>query len=372
MREDALERDALLGDELGAFLHAHRAESPGADQRHLPAEEIGTHVERDIAALADVAGCAPRPHAAHRCAACGRGAGAVERKVDADAARQLLQCLHRIFLRGVDHGIGAEFLRQLHALRRSLHRDHPRAHRHAEHGGGQTDRALAENSERVAAAEFHSLESSIGSAGAAGDRGAFGKAELLRQFHDGFCGDFEIVGVPAMRGDAVDRDAGAAELRPADAAVRADAAARVVMVHHALAGRRFVLRYAGTARHHHAAGLVTTDEWFAVPAKPERGLRGAGRRAVELEIRAAHARGLHLEHHFARTGRRIGEAAQLDVALAEEDDAAHAASSAARAASSCRRICAASSTTPSLCPSTPSRRCARRGNSARWSRRPGP
>src|SRR5256885_2059739 len=38
MREDALERNFLLRDEFRAFLHAHGAEGPGADQRHLPAQ----------------------------------------------------------------------------------------------------------------------------------------------------------------------------------------------------------------------------------------------------------------------------------------------------------------------------------------------
>src|SRR5438128_2171264 len=107
-----------------------------------------------------------------------------------------------------------------------------------------------------------------------------------------------------MCSDAIDRDPGAAELRPADAAMRAGAAAGVVMIHHAARGRRFALGDAGTARYHHAAGLVPSDERFTGAAQTERSLRHTRRRAVELEIRAAHARGLHLEHHFARTGRR--------------------------------------------------------------------
>src|SRR5689334_13842251 len=127
----------------------------------------------------------------------------------------------------------------------------------------------------------------------------------------------------AVRGHAIDRDPRAAKLRPADAAVRADAAARIVVVHHPQSVGRFLLRDAGAARHHHAARLVSANERLGAIAEAE-GLRGfARRRAIELEVGAAHARSLHLEHALARTGRRIGEAAQLDLALAEEDDAAH-------------------------------------------------
>src|SRR5207344_2373212 len=108
-------------------------------------------------------------------------------------------------------------------------------------------------------------------------------------------------------------------------------------------------------------GLVAADKGFGELAQSERGLRRPGRRAVELQIRAAHARGLHLDDDFARAGRGIGKAAQLDLALAQEDDAAHAASSAAPAWSSCRATSAASSRKPSPGPSIRSRRCARPG-----------
>src|SRR5688572_29337444 len=103
----------------------------------------------------------------------------------------------------------------------------------------------------------------------------------------------------------------------------AHAAACVVVVHDALADRRLALRDAGPARHHHPAGLVAGDEGFTDTSQAKRGLRGARRRAVELEVRAAHARGLHLDHDLAGAGRGVGEAAQLDLAVAEEDDAAH-------------------------------------------------
>jgi len=45
--------------------------------------------------------------------------------------------------------------------------------------------------------------------------------------------------------------------------------------------------------------------------------------AVELEIRAAHARGLHLDHDFARARRGIGEVAHFHVPVAEKHSATH-------------------------------------------------
>src|SRR5688572_29518091 len=127
----------------------------------------------------------------------------------------------------------------------------------------------------------------------------------------------------AVGGDAIDRDARLAELRPADAAVLAHAAAGVVVVHDPLADRRFLLRDTGAARRDHAARLVTADEGLRVGAEAERLLRLAGRRAVELEVRATQARGLHLDHHFAGAWRGIVEVADFDLPVAEEHCAAH-------------------------------------------------
>ena len=64
---------------------------------------------------------------------------------------------------------------------------------------------------------------------------------------------------------------------------------------------------------------------LGIGAEAERLLRLARRRAVELEVRAAHARGLHLDHYFARAGRGIGEVANFDLSVAEKDRTAHAA-----------------------------------------------
>src|SRR5438046_5883301 len=96
----------------------------------------------------------------------------------------------------------------------------------------------------------------------------------------------------------------------------AHAATRVMMVHDALADGRFAFRHPGAARRDHAAGLVPGDERPGIAAQAERRLRSAGRRAVELEIAAAHARGLHLDHHLAGTWRRGRDNGASDPAIA--------------------------------------------------------
>src|SRR5689334_13969198 len=101
------------------------------------------------------------------------------------------------------------------------------------------------------------------------------------------------------------------------------------MIHDPLADGRFTLRHARSARSDHAARLVPGDERLGPLPEPERLLRLARRRAVELEIRAAQPGGLHLDHDFARTGRRIWEVAHLDTAIAEEHRALHFRSSGA-------------------------------------------
>src|SRR5581483_217648 len=59
VREELLHVDLVVGDELGAVGLALLGEGPRADQRHLPAQHVGAHVEGDLAALADEAGRAP-------------------------------------------------------------------------------------------------------------------------------------------------------------------------------------------------------------------------------------------------------------------------------------------------------------------------
>ncbi len=220
--------------------------------------------------------------------------------------------------------ISSKSFGQLEALGAGLDGDDAKAHRCAEQRRRESHWPLAEHGERVAAADVHAPQRAEGGAGAACDRGAFGEGELLGKLHQRPRRHLQVIGVAAVCRDAVDGDAGAAELRPADAAVLADAAAGIVMVHDALTGGRLALRDAGPARDDDAARLVAGDERVLQIAESESLLRFPGRRAVELQVRAAHARGLHLDHHLARPGRRVGKGAQLDLAIAEEDGAAHA------------------------------------------------
>src|SRR5207302_8741050 len=96
------------------------------------------------------------------------------------------------------------------------------------------------------------------------------------------------------------------------------AAARVMVIHDALADGGFALRHAGAARGDHAAGLVTGDDRLRPVAQPQRCLRRARPRAAELEIAAAHAGGLQLDHDLALAGRRVRKIADLDFLVAQE------------------------------------------------------
>src|ERR1700730_1910037 len=108
----------------------------------------------------------------------------------------------------------------------------------------------------------------------------------------------------AVSGHAVDDDTLGAELRPADAAMLADAAAFVVMHHHPSAERRLALADTRADGDDDAAGLVTGDHRPAHLAQAER-LAPALRRAIEFEVAAAHAGRLDLEYDLVRAGRRV-------------------------------------------------------------------
>ena len=125
-----------------------------------------------------------------------------------------------------------------------------------------------------------------------------------------------------MAGHAVDDDALAAELGPADTAVLAAPAALVVMDHHALTGRRVGLADAGAPRGNHAARLVAGDDRSALAAQAERRRRVADG-AVGMQIAPAHPRGLHGDDHFAGPRRRVGEFTQLELPATEENYATH-------------------------------------------------
>ena len=64
--EQRVHVDPAVGDEAGAVGLADGREGPGANQRHLPAQQIVADIESHLAALADEAGLAPGAQAFHR------------------------------------------------------------------------------------------------------------------------------------------------------------------------------------------------------------------------------------------------------------------------------------------------------------------
>jgi D-arabinose 1-dehydrogenase-like Zn-dependent alcohol dehydrogenase len=66
---------------------------------------------------------------------------------------------------------------------------------------------------------------------------------------------------------------------------------------------------------------VAADHRRAVAAQAHR--LGPALDAVELEIAAAHARGLDLQHHLAGSGHRVRKLLELELALAQKHHAAH-------------------------------------------------
>src|SRR5262249_24982935 len=133
-----------------------------------------------------------------------------------------------------------------------------------------------------------------------------------------------IIGVPTMRGDAIDGGAGDAHLRPAAAAMLARTAAAIMVHHDARANLRRALVDFAPDRGHHPAGLVTGNDWAFELAEPKRGGFLAGR-AIELQIAAAHPRRLDLDHDVVWSGRRIGKFADLQFASAKKTYPAHRA-----------------------------------------------
>src|SRR5689334_22795231 len=125
---------------------------------------------------------------------------------------------------------------------------------------------------------------------------------------------------PIDLGDTLD-----AELHPAGGAVLADAAAAIVVLHHALADARLLLGYTLPDRDDDTARLMAGDHRTAI-AEPKR-RRGAlpFRGAIEFQVAAAHAGGLDLQHDLARARRGIGELAQLELAPAQKDNSLHGA-----------------------------------------------
>src|ERR1700751_4406856 len=127
-----------------------------------------------------------------------------------------------------------------------------------------------------------------------------------------------------MCGDAVDRASGNAHLRPAAAAMLADAAAAIVVHHDASANLGGALVDLTPHRSHHLAWFMAGDDRALELAKPKRRGFSAGR-AIELEITAAHSGRPDFDNDIMGPGRRIGHFDDLQFASTQKAHAAHRA-----------------------------------------------
>ena len=222
-----------------------RRERPGADQRHLPAQQVGADVERHLSALADEAGLAPGAHAAHRLP---RAPAATTRR-RATGARPGRAVSSRIASTTIVRRPPDRSPRRrrtpwrARAARRwcrarSRARPWPRrAASPTSPTGPWPKMAMVSppcRSSRCSAPQAVPVPQEIAAPVVEG--------ELVRQRHQRARRHLHVAGMRAVAGDAVDLgDALDAELRPAGRAVLADAAAAVVMLHHALADARLLL-----------------------------------------------------------------------------------------------------------------------------------
>ncbi len=113
-----------------------------------------------------------------------------------------------------------------------------------------------------------------------------------------------------------------AELLPAGTAVDALGAALVVMHHHARADPRLAFGHAGADRGDDPAGLMAGDGRIGIDGEPD-AAAAVARPAVLMQVGAAHARCLHLDHHLAGAGRGVGKFHERELTVAGEHDAAH-------------------------------------------------
>src|SRR5260221_6800016 len=113
-----------------------------------------------------------------------------------------------------------------------------------------------------------------------------------------------------------------AELLPSGAAMVALGAALIMMHHDALADARFRGPDRGADRDHHAAGFVPGDD-SALPHRHAGRPRLALGAAVMMQVAAAHAGRLHLDHDIMGIGGGIFERHQFQPTFAREYNAAH-------------------------------------------------
>src|SRR5262249_18493094 len=127
-----------------------------------------------------------------------------------------------------------------------------------------------------------------------------------------------------MCGDAIDRAAGDAHLRPAAPAMLTGPAAAIVVHHDTGADPSGLFVDLAPHRSHHPAWRVAGYDRALKLAKPER--RGfAADRPVELEIAAAHPRRLDFDDNVMGTGCRVGKFSDLQFTSAQETHPAHRA-----------------------------------------------
>ena len=237
---------------------------------------------------------------------------------------QVLDRADRVVRARIDGLPGAELLGPLQPFRADVERDDAGAHRRRELGRRQADRPLAEQRDRVVARNVQPAQRAIGGPGAAGDRRAGGKGQLVVQRHQGEGRHLQIARMPAMGIVAVDEHRlFLAQLRPARAAMLAHRAALVMVHHDALADPRHLLADLGADRRDDAARLVPADDRVRVDRQSADRFAARFGAAILVQIAAAHARGLHLDDDLAGPRRRVGKFHQLDLALAREDYAAH-------------------------------------------------
>jgi len=105
--------------------------------------------------------------------------------------------------------------------------------------------------------------------------------------------------------------------------VLAVAAAVIVVVHHALADPGLLLGDARAHRRDDAAGLVAGDHPGLPLDAPGHGPGRLGRRAIVVQVAAAHARRLDLEDHVSGAWCRIRELPELQLPISEKNDASH-------------------------------------------------
>jgi hypothetical protein len=133
-----------------------------------------------LAALADEAGRAPRAHRAHRRGAGVGRRGGVERLVRASPSVRSRIAATTSPACGSSTSCAPNCLGELSTLCRDHRRDDARAHDYRELRRRQTDRALAEDGDRLAALRLSRLQRTPGRAGAARDGRTGDERERIR------------------------------------------------------------------------------------------------------------------------------------------------------------------------------------------------